>query len=54
MFNLHSGEFHDYDPFSLGNGFSEQASPYPTSVVSLEAQNILEVPFKGLGSMCCV
>ena len=40
--------------FSSGEVFSEQASRYQTSVVSLEAQNILEAPFKGLSSMCCV
>ena len=49
--------FHNFDQkllFSSGEVFSEQASLYQTSVVSLEAQNILEVPFKGLSSMCCV
>ena len=40
--------------FSSGEVFSEQASLYQTSVVSLEAQNILEVPFIGLSSTCCV
>ena len=38
----------------VGEVFSEYASRYPTSVVSLEAQNILEIPFKRLSSMCCV
>ena len=40
--------------FQSGEVFSEQASQYQTSVVSLEAQNIIEVPFKSLISMCCV
>ena len=43
--------FHDFHHkllFSSGDGFSD---PYQTSVVSLEAQNIIEVPFKGLSSM---
>ena len=49
--------FHDFDQkllFSSGGVFSEQASRYHTSVVSLEAQNITEVPFKGRSSMWCV
>ena len=56
-FTLCECVFHDFDQkllFSSGEVFSEQASRYQTSVVSLEAQNILEVPFKGLSSMCCV
>ena len=56
-FSLCSGDFHDFHTkllFSSGEVFSEQASRYPTSVVSLEAQNILDVPHKGLSSMCCV
>ena len=40
--------------FSSGEVFSEQASRHQTSVVSLEGQNIIEVPFKGLSSTCCV
>ena len=40
--------------FSSGEVFSEQASRYQTSVVSLEAQNIIEVPVEGLSSACCV
>ena len=44
-----SGEFHDIGPkllVSSGKAFSEQASPYRTSVVSLEAQNIIEVQLR--------
>ena len=57
MFTLCECEFHDFDLkllFSSGEIFSEQVSPYQTGVVSLEAQNIIEVPFKGIGSVCCV
>ena len=56
-FTLCECAFHDFDHkllFSSGEVFLEQASRYQTSMVSLEAQNILEVPFKGLRSMCCV
>ena len=41
--------FHGFDQKLLllsGEVFSEQASRYQTSDVSLETQNILEVPFK--------
>ena len=56
-FTLCKCVFHDFDQkllFSSGEVFTEQASRYQTSVVSLEVRNIIEVPFKGLGSMCCV
>ena len=56
-FTLRECVFHDFDPkmlFSSGEVFSEHASRYQTTVVSLEAQNIIEWPFKGLGSTCCV
>ena len=55
-FTLCECVFYDFDQkllFSSGEVFSEQASRYQTSVASLEAQNILEVPFKGLSPMCC-
>ena len=35
-FTLCSGEFHDFDPGWSGAGFSEQASPYQTSVMLME------------------
>ena len=44
-------EFHDFDPkltFSSGEVSPEQASPYQTSVASLESHKIIEAPFKGL------
>ena len=56
-FTLWECAFHEFDPkmlFSSGEVISEQASRYQTCVVSLKAQNIIEVPFKGLISMCCV
>ena len=43
-FTLRECVFHDFDPkllFSSGEVFSEQASPCQTTVVSLEAQNII-------------
>ena len=55
-FTLYEYVFYEFDQkllFSTGEVFSEQAGRYPTSAVSLEAQNIIEVPFKGLMSMCC-
>ena len=33
-FTLCTGEFHDFDPFSSGEGFSEQVSPYHINVGS--------------------
>ena len=53
-FTLRECVFRDFDHkllFSSGEVFSEQSNRYQTSVVSLEAQNIIEVPFKGLISM---
>ena len=46
-FTLCYGEFHDFDPVSSGAGFSEQASPDQMSMMLMESQNIIEVPFKG-------
>ena len=56
-FTLGECVFHDFHHkllFSSGEVFSEQASRYHTSAASLEAKNILEVPFKDLSSMCSV
>ena len=53
-FTLCECVFYDFDHkllFSSGEVFSEEASRYQTSMVSLEAQNILEIPFMGLSSM---
>ena len=50
-FTLCECGFHDFAQkllFSPGEVFSEQASPYQTSVVLLESLNFFEVPFKGL------
>ena len=50
-FTLYSDGLHDFDPklpFSSGEVFSEQGSPYQTGMVSLESKSIVEVLFKGL------
>ena len=38
----------------VGRGLLGADGSHEAKTVSLEAQNILEVPFKGLSSMCCV
>ena len=57
VFTLCECEFHDFDQkllVSSGEVLSEQTGPHEAKMVPLEAQNILEVPFKGLSSMGCV
>ena len=57
VFALCECEFHDFDQkllFSSGEVSSEQASPYQTSVVSLESQIIIYATFKSLNWMCRV
>ena len=56
-FTLCEYVFHDFDQkllVSSGEVFSEQKGPHEAKMVSLEAQNTLEVPFNGLSPICCV